>query len=253
MASATGCSDCASTAAIRARVPERSKPCVVIKSVSVGWPSVTVPVLSSAMISTSLRCCSASPLRNNTPISAARPVPTIIEVGVAKPIAQGHAIIRTDTPATNAKVRAGSGPIKSQTITVSSASARTAGTNHMVTRSTKPWMGNFAPCASSTMRMICARVVSAPTRVAAKVRLPVPLTVPPVTKSSALFGTASGSPVIMLSSTLLLPSVTAPSTGIRSPGRTRTRSPIASLSMSTSTVSPSRKTRAVFACNPKSA
>ena len=36
------------------------------------------------------------------PFSAARPVPTIIDVGVAKPSAQGQAITKTDIAETSA-------------------------------------------------------------------------------------------------------------------------------------------------------
>ena len=220
-------------------------PSAQTRSVISGRPWVTVPVLSSATVRTPASRCNASPLRKSTPISAARPVPTMIEVGVASPIAQGQAMISTDTPATSASVSAGSGPITSHTATVSAATAMTAGTNHSVIRSTSPWIGSLAPCASSTMRMICASVVSAPTRVARNCRLPAPATVPPVSASPGPLATGTGSPVIMLSSTRAVPSVTSPSTGIRSPGRTRTISPGVMASISTSCGVPSRITRAV--------
>ena len=105
----------------------------------------------------------------------------MIEVGVASPMAQGQAMIRTDTPATSAWVRTGDGPKISQIRTVSAAAAMTAGTNHMVILSTSVWIGSFAPCACSTMRMICASAVSAPTLSARRVIAPCPFTVPPVT------------------------------------------------------------------------
>ena len=100
------------------------------------------------------------------PSSAARPVPTMMEVGVASPMAQGQAMISTATALTRPKVSAGSGPNTIQTRKVSAAAAMTAGPNHAVMRSTSAWIGSFAPCACSTMRMIWARTVSAPTRVA---------------------------------------------------------------------------------------
>ena len=86
-----------------------------------------------------------------------------------------------------------------------------------------------------------------PTRVARNVRLPDPFTVPPVTGSPGDLDTGIGSPVIMLSSTLLVPSVTSPSTGRRSPGRTRMMSPGCRVSISTSRASPSTSTCAVLA------
>ena len=52
------------------------------------------------------------------------------------------------------------------------------------------------------MRMIWASTVSAPTRVARKVKLPVLLIVPPTTSAPAAFATGTGSPVIIDSSTI---------------------------------------------------
>ena len=97
-------------------------------------------------------------------ISAARPVPTMIEVGVASPMAQGQAMMRTETPGHKRVGQGGRGARPAaRPETVNAASAMTAGTNHSVIRSTRPWIGNLAPCACSTMRMICASVVSAQT------------------------------------------------------------------------------------------
>ena len=75
------------------------------------------------------------------------------------------------------------------------------------------------------MRTIWASTVSAPTRSARITRPPVPLTVPPITRSPGPFSTGIGSPLIIDSSTALAPSTTMPSTGTFSPGRTRSRSP----------------------------
>ncbi len=75
------------------------------------------------------------------PDSAPLPVATIKAVGVARPIAQGHAMISTATAAANAGISDGSGPITYQTTKVavameiemaceamiSSASSRTRG------------------------------------------------------------------------------------------------------------------------------
>ncbi|MCY1296188.1 hypothetical protein D9M70_455630 [compost metagenome] len=201
IASAIGCSERVSTAATSARTVSRSKPAAVSRSVSSGRPLVKVPVLSTAMTAALRSVCSASPLRKSTPISAARPVPTMIDVGVARPMAQGQAMIRTATPLTSAKVSAGSGPKTSQMPKVKSAMAMTAGTNQAVTRSTSDWIGSFAPWACSTMRMICASTVSAPTLVARKVKEPVLLIVPPTTSLPPIFSTGTGSPVIIDSST----------------------------------------------------
>ena len=78
----------------------------------------------------------------------------MIEVGVARPIAHGQAMIRTATVFRSAKVRAGSGPSKSQIRNVTAATPITAGTNTALILSARRWMGAFEPCASSTILMI---------------------------------------------------------------------------------------------------
>ena len=64
-------------------------------------------------------------------------MPTMIEVGVASPIAHGQAMIITATALTSASPSAGAGPNTIQTMKVISAAVITAGTNHIVTRSTR--------------------------------------------------------------------------------------------------------------------
>jgi hypothetical protein len=92
--------------------------------------------LSKATTSTPASACNASPRRISRPSAAARPVATMIEVGVASPIAQGHATISTATALTSAMPSAGAGPASSQTRKVSAASAITPGTKYSATRST---------------------------------------------------------------------------------------------------------------------
>ena len=124
----------------------------------------------------------------------------MIEVGVANPIAHGQAMIITATALTSAKLSAGDGPKINQTRKVASAASITAGTNHSVTLSTTAWIGSFEPCACSTMRMICASMVCAPTAVARTVSAPFWLTVPPTTLLPGCFWTGIGSPLIIDSS-----------------------------------------------------
>ena len=255
MASAIGCSEARSTAATRASTSARAKPSSTTRSVSCGLPTVSVPVLSTATTAASRSSCSASPLRNSTPICAARPVATMIEVGVASPIAHGQATISTATAFTSAKLSTGTSagsqaaPNSSQARKASAASPITTGTKTMVTLSTLAWIGSLAPCAASTMRMICASTVSAPTRVARKAKAPRVLSVPPTTVAPARFSTGTGSPVIIDSSTNEAPSTTSPSTATFSPGRTSTTSPTATSAIGNSTTSapvgPPRRTRAV--------
>ena len=65
-------------------------------------PSVMVPVLSRTAASTTWVASSTSPPLITMPSCAPRPVPTMIAVGVARPSAQGQAMIRTATAAVNA-------------------------------------------------------------------------------------------------------------------------------------------------------
>mmetsp|Transcript_60209 Transcript_60209/g.138123 ORF Transcript_60209/g.138123 Transcript_60209/m.138123 type:complete len:351 (+) Transcript_60209:895-1947(+) len=106
------------------------------------WHVVSVPVLSKMTVSTREPFSSTSPPLNRMPWCAPTPEPTMTAVGVARPIAQGHAITRTAQPNMKATVReswipaistarAGSQPsatTANHTVHVSSASATTAGT-----------------------------------------------------------------------------------------------------------------------------
>ena len=96
------------------------------------------------------------------PFSAPLPVPTMIAVGVARPMAHGQAMISTAIALASAKASFGSGPRSSQPTKVSAAIAMTAGTNQPVTRSATRWIGAFEPCARSTRATIWARAVSRP-------------------------------------------------------------------------------------------
>ena len=68
-------------------------------SVTSGLPRVSVPVLSSTMAFSLYARSSASPERMRMPFSAPLPVPTTMAVGVARPMAQGQAMITTVTNA----------------------------------------------------------------------------------------------------------------------------------------------------------
>ena len=103
--------------------------------------------------------------------------------------------------------------------------AMTAGTNQAETVSASRWIGARLRCACATIWTMRASIVSAPTFSARITRLPVPLMVPPMTLASGAFCTGIDSPVTIDSSTVLRPSITTPSTGTLSPGRTRRRSP----------------------------
>ncbi len=175
----------------------------------------------------------------------------MIAVGVARPKAQGQAMTSTET----ALMMAGSQPLpaSSQPPSVSSAMTSTTGTKTALTRSTMRWIGALAACADSTMRMMRASVVSAPTASVLTVSTPSALMAPPVTREPTVLATGMLSPVISDSSIWLRPATTSPSTATRSPGRTFTRSPRCTCSTGTSSSTPSRCTRAVAGRNAFSA
>ncbi len=106
-------------------------------------------------------------------------------------------------------------------------------------------MPGFSARASSTSRATWLRKLSEPTLVTLTSSVPYWLIDPPITAAPGIFSSGMDSPVTRLSSTLEAPSATSPSTGIDSPGRTRTSSPGRTSSTGTSASRPSRTTRAV--------
>ena len=105
IARATGCSDACSTRADEPqRLGARRCPAPVTTSTSVSLPSVTVPVLSSTIVSTRRVDSSTSGPLIRMPSCAPRPVPTSSAVGVARPSAHGQATISTATVAEKANV-----------------------------------------------------------------------------------------------------------------------------------------------------
>ena len=115
-------------------------------------------------------------------------------------------------------------------------------------------MGARERCASATMLTTWDSVVSAPVRSTRMSKEPEPFSVPPVTASPSVFSTGTGSPVSMDSSTALRPSITVPSMGILSPGRTRKMSPTLTSASGTVSVLPSFSTRsAVLGARSRSA
>ena len=73
----------------------RPRPGPAARSVTLGLPSVTVPVLSSTTVFTVCAVSSASADLIRMPFSAPLPVPTMMAVGVASPSAQGQEITST--------------------------------------------------------------------------------------------------------------------------------------------------------------
>ena len=169
-ACAIGCSDAASTAPARRSTSSREAPFSGATSTSSILPSVTVPVLSSTIVSTRRVCSRISGPLIRMPSCAPRPVPTISAVGVARPSAHGQAMIRTATAAV--KALAAQAPNASQPTSVASEITITTGTKIAETRSASRCTGALPDCAASTSRAICASAVSAPTLVARTTRRP---------------------------------------------------------------------------------
>ena len=213
-----------------------------------------MPVLSITGVSTWRRRSIASASLKSTPSRAPRPIATMIETGVARPSAQGQAMIRTATAFTRAWARRGSGPQRSQTPNVAADKSATAGTKTPATASAVFCAGARLRWAFSTIRTIPARSVPEPIFSARMTSAPLPLIVAPTRCAPGPFSAGIGSPVTIDSSTALAPSRTTPSTGTFSPGRTRRRSPTCTRSTGMSSSEPSpRMRRAVLAPNSNSA
>ena len=121
-----GCSDACSRAPASRSISAPDGSSVACTDATDICPVVTVPVLSSTMVSmrrVDSRIC--GPLIR-IPSWAPRPVPTSSAVGVARPSAHGHAMISTATAAVKAAVA--DAPISSQVPSVSSDNPMTIGT-----------------------------------------------------------------------------------------------------------------------------
>ena len=209
-----------------------------------GFPEVIVPVLSKTIVST---LCNVSRLWADLikiPWLAALPVPTIIATGVAKPKAQGQEITNTliALDRANSKLCLNA----NQTIAVTMAIPITIGTKIPLTLSANLAIGALEFPASSTRRMICARVVSSPTFNASNLNEPFWFKVAEITISPGCFSTGMLSPVIVDWSTYPVPEMIFPSTGIFWPGLMTTISPCITSDADTSISFPSRMTVALF-------
>src|SRR3989344_3925606 len=239
IASPSGCSEPASTAAASRRISASPTFADGTTSVTFGSPRVSVPVLSNTTVLSFCARSSTSPPRIRMPASAPLPTPTMSAAGVATPSAHGQEMMST---AMKASSPCGKLPAAHQPKKARKATATTAGTKYAVTLSARRCTAAVLACASSTILMIWDSAVSAPTRVVLKRNRPVRLIVPPITALPAAFSTGMDSPVSMDSSTEELPSSTTPSVGIFSPGRTTTVSSTITDSAGTSISAPPRMT-----------
>ena len=102
MAAASGCSLDRSRLAASGRISASDQPAAGTIAITRGLPSVSVPVLSTTSVSTFSIRSSASAELISTPAPAPLPTPTMIDIGVARPSAQGQAMISTETAAIRA-------------------------------------------------------------------------------------------------------------------------------------------------------
>ena len=125
----------------------------------------------------------------------------------------------------------------------------TIGTKYFAILSANFWIGAFERLAVFTICMICESKVSEPTFSACMMNDFVPFMVPELTLSFTCLSTGMGSPVIIDSSILLSPSMMLPSTGIFSPGFTRSKWPCSILSIAIVFSTPSTTKVAVEGTN----
>ena len=188
------------------------------------------------------------------PRRALWPVATSTAIGAARPMAQGQATTSTATP--RAMANAAPEPDSSQAATETAAIPITAGTNTPATRSAARWIGIFSACARRTAAAMRDSVLSPEGRVTVRSKKPLRFIAPARTGSGAARSTGTLSPVSADSSRLAPPETMSPSSGTRSPGRTRRRAPTATRSTGTSVSSSPATTRAargVRASRPESA
>ena len=244
IARASGCSLFASSPAAKRKSSCSFTPSAGTISVTFGSPFVMVPVLSNATIWVLPAFSKATAFLNRIPFFAPLPLPTMIATGVASPSAQGQLITSTEIPLASANPTVC--PAKSHTIIVITAIVITAGTKMPETLSAIFAIGALVAAASETIWIIWESVVSSPTRVARQRKKPDWLVVAALTVSPAALSTGILSPVRAASFTALFPSITTPSTGIFSPGRTTNMSSFCTCSIPTTVSTPSRSTVAVF-------
>ncbi len=233
-----GCSERVSTAPASCRIS--SRPVSGEKtstSLTPNSPVVRVPVLSKSTARILRAPSNGVLLRIKNPFFAARVVETATTRGTARPRACGQVITITVTVRSMEKRK--SRPEKaSQANMVIAPEPMAIKVSHMAAVLARSWDLDLLSWASRTRFITWFKKESPPVLVTRKVRDPSPFTAPPMTSSPGLFLTGLDSPVSRASFTEESPSVTSPSAGIFSPGRTRTLSPFASSLTETSETSP---------------
>ena len=129
----------------------------------------------------------------------------------------------------------------------------TTGTKIEAILSAVRWIGDFVPCAVTTIEVIRAISVSLPTRVARTIMRPLKLRAEPTTLLPGATSIGSDSPVISELSTVVVPEMTTPSVAIRAPGFTINSSPTIRCEIGITISSPLRITVTSFSPSAKRA
>ena len=247
---AMGCVVVASTAAATLNTSHSVRSSLVYTDFIRGLPRVIVPVLSNTTASTPAIVSKTSPPRSKTPFRAPRDVATSTAVGVASPRAHGHATTRTSVanfngpihgaapndPASMSAPGNNASPARVQNANVAALMPMTPNTKGPAMASASLCTGAARPCASSIVLVMPATMDESPLLIALTVSGPSKTPVPALTSLPFVLYTSTGSPVSVASSTPAFPATTIPSTGMISPGFTRTKSPGRTDARSTSTM-----------------
>ena len=191
-----------------------------------------MPVLSNTTWRISLNVSRLEALRKRIPFLAARPKPTAMAAGVARPMAHGQLITNTAIALMSDVPRLLSATVYVRT-KVSNAIPITTGTNTALILSAIFCMGGFSPCASCTIFKMPLNTVSFPVAVTCAFTRPLSNTDPPIRKSFFCLLTGKLSPVMMASLTIASPHNILQSMGTCSPFFINTKSPVLSCVFST--------------------
>ena len=224
IARASGCSLGDSTAAANRSTSSLRKPCGRDHPLQARLSLRQRAGLVDHHLVTFSRRSSAAASLMSTPFCAPRPTPTMIDIGVARPSAHGHAMISTETAPSSACASCGGGPDEPPRRAQRDGNQddrRHEQRGHAIDEPLhrRARALRLRDHVHDLREQRVAAVALAASRTAA------PLVVPADNAASVCLSTGSGSPVSIDSSTWLAPSTTTPSTGIFSPGRTRNRSP----------------------------
>ena len=194
-----------------------------------------MPVLSKAKADTSASFSRADPPLTKTPVPASRPKAAKTAAGVAKISAQGQATTKTakvgSTLQEMASARLRLVPARiprfknTAPANVRAANPKTAGRKYRARRSAVRSQVILSFKAARVSSITRPTMVCSATRRASIVKAPNWFNVPARTSSPGPLSTGKLSPVRALASTADRPSRTTPSTGMRPPGLTKTRSP----------------------------